>query len=233
MGDLGDALGTLGACDEALTGLRQEQVDIPARVLELELQIEKTQEALAAEKQRLEDAARERRELEAELQDTEELRGKYQTQSAQVKTNQEYTALLHEIEQAEARIGRIEESILNSMEQSESLESEVSEAESKQTAQLERLREQLAERRVRLEAVERERTERETQLEGLLGGFEQGIRSHYIRVARARSSGTARIQGRSCGACNRDIPFEVVNRVRAGEFQSCGACSRILLPEPE
>jgi predicted nucleic acid-binding Zn-ribbon protein len=232
MGDLKDALEALGSCDQALLSLRREETEIPRALAELEAQIGATEAAIAAEHQRLEDAERRRRELEAELQDCEARRDKYQSQTAMVKTNADYTALLHEIEMTTQRIGQVEEEVLVLMEQADNLETEVAEAVATKTAALRGLGQQLASGRVRLGEVERELVTQEEERSRVLEDLDSNVRSHYLRVCKVRPSGIARIRGRSCGACNRDLPLEIINRVQAGEFHSCGACQRILLMEP-
>jgi predicted nucleic acid-binding Zn-ribbon protein len=231
MGDLKDALEALGACDGALTSLRREEKQLPATIADLEARIQATELAITDEQQRIESAERRRRELESALQDCEARRDRYQSQSALVKTNVEYTALLHEIELTTQRIGQIEEEILVSLERGETLEGEVAEAVEKQAGALRALEQDLGERRIRLGEVERELVMQEEERSRVLEEIDPQVRSHYERVCKARSNGVARIRGRTCDACNRDVPLEIVNRVRAGEFQACGACQRILLAE--
>ena len=232
MGDLKDALEDLGLCDEALSSLRREEEEIPRTIADLEAQLEATAAAIVSEQQRVEDAERRRRDLEAELQDCEARRDKYQSQTAMVKTNADYTALLHEIELTSQRIGQVEEGILVLLEQADTLESEVAERVETQSGALRGLEQRLALSRIRLGEVERELVTQEEERSRVLEDLDPGIRSHYVRVCKGKPNGVARIRGRSCSACNRDVPLEIVNRVQAGEFQSCGACQRILLLEP-
>jgi predicted nucleic acid-binding Zn-ribbon protein len=232
MGDLKDALEALGACDEALTALRREEREIPGTITDLEARIEATEASIAMEQRRLEEADRRRRELEAELQDCEARRDRYQSQTAMVKTNTDYTALLHEIEATTQRIGEVEEEILVMMDRADSLEREVTEAVETQTAELRGLEQRLAESRTRLGEVERGLVMQEEERSRVLEDLDSHIRAHYLRVCKVRPNGVARIRGRACSACNRDLPLEIVNRVQAGEFHPCGACQRILLAEP-
>ncbi len=72
---------------------------------------------LEATRQSFADFEHTRREKEAELQDCEAQRDRFRTQTAQVKTNTEYTALLHEIEGASSRISQLEEDVLVAMDE--------------------------------------------------------------------------------------------------------------------
>lgn len=232
MSALKDALETLGLCDEALVALRREGSAIPEQISAIEAEMEASRAAMSAERERLDQAERRHRALEAELQDTEAKRDHFQGQSAQVKTNQEYTALLHEIELTTQRIDQIEEQILECLELVESLQVQVARSLELSQAKLADLDKRLGERRERLVEVHREREEREGERRRHLDGLDPAIRGHYERVCQARGNGVARIRRGVCGACNREVPFEIINRVRAGEFHACGACQRILLEEP-
>ena len=59
------------------------------------------------------------------MQDLETKRSKYKGQLMEVKTNKEYTAMLHEIEAVEREIRAREDQILAEMEQAEALAAEV------------------------------------------------------------------------------------------------------------
>jgi predicted nucleic acid-binding Zn-ribbon protein len=226
-----ETLESLGVCDEALAGLRREQREIPVQVSGLETRVELARGTIVAEEQRLADSERRHRELEGELQDTESQRSKFQSQTALVKTNAEYTTLLREIDQSTARIGEIEEQILILMDRNEELRSEVAATVEREQASARDMEKRISERQARLVEVEQELVTRGGELEVLLERVEPRVRGHYARVCKARGNGVARIRGITCGACNRDVPFEVINRVAAGEFHSCGACQRILLGE--
>ena len=65
------------------------------------------------------------RQHEAQLQDLETKRSKYKGQLMEVKTNKEYTAMLHEIEGVEREIRGREDQILAEMEKAETLAAEV------------------------------------------------------------------------------------------------------------
>ena len=90
-------------------------------------------EARLAEERRRLDAARAallgsqkaRKQYEAELQDLEQKRSKYKGQLMDVKTNKEYTAMLHEIEGVEREIRAREDLILGEMEKAEGLSADV------------------------------------------------------------------------------------------------------------
>src|SRR5204862_4271403 len=105
---------------------------VEADLQEVPRQKAELQEILARERGRL-DAMREalgqsqkaRRQHEADLQDLEAKRSRLKGQLMEVKTNKEYTAMLHEIEAVERDIRAREDQILAEMERGETLTFEV------------------------------------------------------------------------------------------------------------
>jgi hypothetical protein len=86
---------------KAETELRRAQAelaDIPKRRGELEAELAGERARLDAARAALEESLKARRRLEGELADLETKRSKYKGQLMEVKTNKEYTAMLHEIE---------------------------------------------------------------------------------------------------------------------------------------
>jgi len=178
-------------------------------------------------------AEQERRAREAALQTAETQRTKFQSQTALVKTNAEYTALLHEIEVSGQRISEIETEILTAMEAVDEASQAVTrvvreqaEVEKSLVGEVERLRARLVE-------VEREAETCEQERQGLVAKLPADARVRYDRVWKGRGSGTALIAVRSCASCHRDVPFESINRALAGDCQPCVNCGRLLVPADE
>jgi predicted nucleic acid-binding Zn-ribbon protein len=173
------------------------------------------------------------RSKERELQECEAQRQKYQQQTVLVKTNQEYTALLAEIDNVTSRIGAIEDEILAAMEEVESRTERLREIAEDQKGVEHDLDRQRDERRQRLAAVEEELGVRRDERQAVLNRLERPARSRYERAVASHGGGTTRIRGRSCASCHRDIPYEIINRVQAGELHTCGNCQRILVGSSE
>jgi len=105
----------LQECDTKRLALEQQLKAVPRDVAAVEAKI-------AAEKQAIETAKTEWRELESkkklletEIQSAEQKVAKYKTQQLEVRKNDEYRALTHEIETTETTIGGFEEEELKIM----------------------------------------------------------------------------------------------------------------------
>jgi len=233
MNEVTENLVALTKCEEALRRLQREREAIPKVIAERNARQEAARQALEAERTTLEEAESLGRAKEAELQDTEVLRSKYQSQTSMVKTNQEYTALLEEIEGATRRIGEIEEAILEAMEKVETVGAHLSTFQAEHKKREQETEREIKELNDRLVEVEREIEVRSGEEQERVSRLERKTQSLYHRVKSKAGFGTARVEGHVCGACHRDVPFEVINRMLAGELHDCGNCRRILVIVPE
>jgi len=223
------ALESLHRCEWEANGLARLVAQLPTEIDAKVAAAEGARAEVEAERQKLEAAEQLRRAKEGELADCEALIAKYKSQSAQVKTNTEYTALLSEIDTVTRRISDVEEEILLAMESIEEVgsrlegfSSEKKKVEEGHLREAEGMRSRLAEAQRDLEAREKER-------EALASGLPGDAGRIYLRMRTSLGSGTSAIKGRSCAACHRDVPYETINRAIAGELQMCAYCQRILV----
>src|SRR6201984_363510 len=122
---------SLQGTDREIQRLRAEIAELPKRVAVIE-------EKLAGTKAPRETA---KKKYESAITDLRGKISKYRDQSLEVKTNDQYKALMHEIQFAEQEIGANEDKILELMVNSETREKEVKAAEielKEETAEIEK-----------------------------------------------------------------------------------------------
>ena len=107
--------------DSDLRRVESELAVIPRLRQEIDDRLARDRSHLEAAKAALEGSQKARKQNEASVQDLETKRSKYKGQLMEVKTNREYTAVLHEIEGVERDIKAREDVILEEMEKAESL----------------------------------------------------------------------------------------------------------------
>jgi predicted nucleic acid-binding Zn-ribbon protein len=222
----------LQGLDDELHAAEREHANVPEVRRELEERRSAGEEKLSAASTALRTAEMEQRRVEGELQEQEELLKRLEGQQFQVKSNEAYTALLHEMEQARRAISDCETRILESMEAIETASASVAEAEAEAAV----IREQAAieekaldEREKVLEAeVARMRAERDA----LCGRIESGVLSQYTRVASRRRPAVVRISHEMCLGCRVNIPPQnYIDILKAERIITCGNCHRILIQE--
>jgi predicted nucleic acid-binding Zn-ribbon protein len=119
----------LQGLDDELYAAEGEHSKVPERRRELEERRSAGEEKLAEASEALRTAEIEQRRAEGELREQEALLHKLEGQQFQVKSNEAYTALLHEMERARQAISECETRILESMEAIEVSAASVSEGE--------------------------------------------------------------------------------------------------------
>jgi len=201
---------------------------LDARVAAARGELEKAQ---AAQTQ----ARKDRKKFELDVEQGKERLRKFKDQSSQVKTNEAYKALLHEIEMAEQEISRVEDRLLEEMVSAEEYDRQGKSA----TAALAETEGAV---RAERETAERERTtlqqetaEHEAGRAAAVAQIPEDEMDHYTRIA-ARHGGVAVAQVRDlgndqmCGMCGvRILPhvFEDIRRMEGDELFHCETCTRI------
>jgi predicted nucleic acid-binding Zn-ribbon protein len=219
--------------DREIRRLQDEVAELPKRVAAIEqklagtkAQLDKAQAAIKAD-----EAAR--RKYDANIT---ELRGKiskYRDQSLDVKTNEQYKALLHEIQFAEKEIAANEDKILELMVNADIRDKEVKAAQAElkeETAEIEKEKELARQRTAEDEKLLAEWRGKRDQLRS---GVREDLLRHYERVSKFRGSGISEVRDHKCMACQVMLRPQTYNDVRSGkETVVCDSCQRILYFNP-
>ncbi|MCE2390613.1 MAG: hypothetical protein J4G09_03940 [Proteobacteria bacterium] len=225
-------LALLASFEEEIASLRQECARLPGVVAGFEAQAQQARDRIAAAREELKSAEKEHRTREAQLQDYEQQKSHFQGQSALVKTNAEYTALLAEIDGMSTRIEETEDEILGLMERIELAHETLAVVESEQTALEAEANRQADEQRASLERATDLLQQRQSERDSLVLELDPLIQRAYARASSQGGMPVARIRAGSCSACHRSIPPEVENRVLAGDLHTCQNCFAILVVDP-
>ena len=223
----------LQRADSELRRVEAELAQIPRRRSEIQASLAAERGRLDGARSSLDGSQKARRKLEGELQDLEAKRSKYKGQLTDVKTNKEYTAMLHEIEGVEREIRAREDLVLGEMEKAETLTAEVKREEGlfKGTEQEHRAREKsLGEEETRLKAdAARLAAERDAEA----GRLSETVLELFQRVARLRGIAVAEARDGMCQVCHLKLrPQMYVDLKRNEAIVQCPQCNRILYYEP-
>jgi hypothetical protein len=219
----------LQQADTAFRRAEAERAEVPRQRAALEAQLSQDRARLEAAREALAQSQKTRRQRESDLQDLEAKRSKYKGQLMEVKTNKEYTAMLHEIEAVEREIRGVEDQILGEMEKAEGLAAELKREEAAFKAAEERHRASL------LALEERERGLGESQArfaaerDAVAATIPGDLLDLFQRVARLRGAAVAEARDGTCEACHVKLrPQMYVDLKRNEQIFQCPACNRIL-----
>jgi uncharacterized protein len=223
-----DKLLELQGADQEIRKLRDEVAALPKRVATIEQKLAGTKAHLEKVRAAAKGDEANRKKFEANIKDLQGKISKYRDQSLDVKTNEQYKAILHEIEYAEQEIRLNEDRILEVMVNVEvrEKESKAAEAELKaETAEIEKEKEEA--RKVTAED-QKKLSEWNAKRDALRQGISEDVLRHYERVAKFRGTGLAEVRDHKCMGCQVMLRPQTYNEARSGAtVMACESCQRI------
>ena len=224
----------LQQADKEIKRLQDEVASLPKKVAVIEEKLAGTKAKLAKTKEAIKGDETARRKYDSAISDLQQKISKYRDQSLAVKTNDQYRALLQEIQFAEQEIRSNEDKILELMVNAESREKDVKIVETELKAETAEIEKEKNAARERTAEDEKLLTEWNAKRDKARGGVDPDMLRHYDRVAKHRGSGLSEVRDQKCTACQVILRPQVFNEVRSsGNTIVCESCQRILYYNPE
>jgi len=226
-----DALLELQRQDTRLMEAKRAKDAIPKRREALSEAVVLAKTALDQAKKELEQIRLARRAVEKEVETIAAEGAKLERQLHDIKTNKEYTALLHEIELLKSKRSDQETKILESFDREEKLLAAV-------TAADKRVQAEEARRKEGEETLTREAAALEQRIHSLSQDRDAvkprvpaSLLSRYDRLASARDGvAVAEVKKGACGACFKGLTPHALQEARKGDqIQICESCGRIMI----
>ncbi|HWH59587.1 MAG TPA: C4-type zinc ribbon domain-containing protein [Terriglobales bacterium] len=214
--------------DAEIRRLKAEVAELPKRVAVIEQKLAGTKAALEKAKNAVKGDEAARRKYETAINDLRTKISKYRDQSLDVKTNDQYKALMHEIQFAEQEIGANEDKILELMVNAEVREKEVKAAEAELKAETSEIEKEKAHAREETAKDEKELAEWTAKREAARSAVDPDLIRHYERVLKFRGSGLAEVRDHKCMGCSVMLRPQTFNEVKTGKLIYCDSCQRIL-----
>lgn len=224
------ALTALQTLDSAADTARKRIAELPAAEQAIAAHLAASKAAGDVVKAKIQQNADARRALERDIAGVDTRLARFDDHKAAVKTNQEYTALLHEIATAKKEKDAIEEKLLILMDEADGLAREVKASDAafkEEQAKSQGALASLAEERRALDAdlarLARERT-------GAAAGVDARTLALYEQLLKGRRGvAMARVEGDLCSVCHVRQRPHVLQQVRRNDtIVQCESCQRIL-----
>ena len=210
--------------------LEQQLKNVPREVAAVEARITAEKAAIEAAKAEWHGLESKKKLLEVDIKDAEGKVAKYRTQQLEVRKNDEYKALTHEIETTETVIGGFEEEELKVM-------FLIDEAKKRFAAAEAELKKNIAGHEAKIRSLR----EREQQLQGELKAAQEAVAATrpevpepqlriYDRVAiKPGHPVCVTVNGGKCGGCHLKVPTHIEVMAKTGsEIATCDQCGRIV-----
>jgi uncharacterized protein len=223
----------LQQADREILRLKEEIAALPKRVAAIEERLAGTKAVLERARTAVKADEAARRKHESAIQDQQQKISKYRDQSLAVKTNEQYKALLHEIQFAEQDIRASEDKILELMVNAEIREKDVKAAEAELKAETAEIEKEKVEARQRTAEDEKQVAEWNAKRDTARAGVDADLLRQYDRVSRHRGTGISEARDHKCLACQVMLRPQTYNEVRAAtQVVTCESCQRILYHDP-
>lgn len=213
-----------------IAALQKEASDIPNKNKQSENELQQIKAAHLNRVEKSKELSNTKRTLESQVELARTKLSRLREQLMAVKTNKEYTAMLHEIQMAENQIRSEEDKILEVMEQTEGLEKELKIAEQEMQKRSAELQENIRKATNSLPQFESDLArlqEEKVRMESQIG---RDLLSRYRRIADARKGvALAEAKDELCSVCHVRIRPQMYAELKRTEtIHSCDSCSRIL-----
>lgn len=213
-------------------GLEAQIKAVPVEIGVVEQKIATEKAAIEAARSELKDLEVKKKALETDIGSAEDKLAKYRTQQSQVRKNDEYQALGHEIENTEKQIGEFEGKELEIM-------YAIDEAKKKFAAAEAVLKQNIAGHQGRIATLREREASQRAELEGALAEFntargplDEPTLRVYDRLAGRGLPVCVPIHGGKCGGCHLKVSSEVESAARGksadGKLAACDQCGRLV-----
>src|SRR3981081_107813 len=222
----------LQAVDIRLIEIRERLSRFPKHLAEVEAGVTSARMQITAAKEALTGSLKDRKTYEMDVEQWKERAKKYRNQSSEVKTNEAYKALQHEIQNAEDEVAKAEDRLLDRMVAGEEYERQLKDAEVgvKQVEAAASV--ELQKIQAKYNAAQKELTAAEAVRAAAVAAVPEDLFDHYERIAKRHGGiSLAEIRGEGCGQCGVHIPPHVIQKLERPEneeFFHCETCTRIL-----
>ena len=215
-----------------MIGIRERLAQFPKRLAEVEARVTAARHQVTAAKEALLTGQKERKTYEMDVEQWKERAKKYRNQSSEVKTNEAYKALQHEIQNAEGEVAKAEDRLLDRMVTGEEYERQVKAAEAavkeiEAAANVERHAIQ-----AEYNAAQKELATAEAVRAGAVAAVPADLIDHYERISKRHGGiALAEVHGEGCSQCGVHIRPHVIQQLQRAEneeFFHCETCTRIL-----
>lgn len=217
--------------DTSLQKIEQELTRIPNERASIEKLIQQEEANVEEARHSLKEKEVQRHELDVDVKAKESSIQRFRTQQLEVKKNEEYRALTHQIEQLEAEIAAMEEKEIELMLEIDETK-EVFEAERAVIeARIEAQRREIVLLGEREENLKASIDDAKTALADSRTAVATNFLEHYDRVKNltSRPPYVAPIQNHVCGGCHLRVSNEVSKEaMSSGEPHFCDQCARIV-----
>ena len=218
--------------DAKRLGLEAQLKAVPKDIAAVEQKIAGEKAAIETARHELMGLESKKKLLETEIGSAEDKLAKYRTQQSQVRKNEEYQALGHEIETATGAIGVLEEQELQIMYGIDEAKKKFAAAEAELKANISGHEARIRTLREREASLSTELKTAQADVAAARSPLSEPELRQYDRIAARGMPACVAIRGGKCGGCHLKVSNEVESAARGkssdGKLATCDQCGRLV-----
>lgn len=215
--------------DLAVAKVDVESRAIPQEIQALEVRLAGARSGLEAAKARAEQLQKERRAKERDLDEAGLGIKKKQARLFEIKTNEEYSAVLREIEALKEKSSKLEEEILLLFDRGDEAARTVTAAEAEFKTAAAVCQRERAEKEAQLAKLQQELTDLREARKGQASRLDSSLHQQYARLVKSRGMALVAVKNGSCTGCGIALTPQTYSEVRRNDrMYTCTSCNRII-----
>jgi predicted nucleic acid-binding Zn-ribbon protein len=228
-----DLLVKIQGFDFEVEETRARLAQIPHEIEKLEKQIKAQEQELTDQETRIQELKKDYKLKEIEIADNEDKMNKLNAQTFAVKTNEEYRAILNEVDFLKKKNGEIEDSMLGLLEEEEKLKNSIGTIRIASKEYITKKKEKINELKKEEESALEKQTNAQNNFENSFATLPDDLKELYNRIAKVRDKAVCLISDNTCTGCYANLTHQFLNELKKrNKILLCDNCGRILVYTP-
>ena len=234
MEDVLDILLIVQNLDDEIKDTKLKIEEIPKKIGTLEKEIEKTNINLQKKKDRIGQIKKTYKMKEGDLAENETKINKLNSQTFSVKTNEEYRAIMSEIDFLKKENKKIEDEMIDLLEEEETLKATIQRLEKETKDNIDKSVAEINTLKKEKDELMRKQQEAQISFEENFNKLPDDIKETYRKINNVRDKAVCLITDNSCTGCFANITHQFMNELKKrNKLLLCGNCGRILIYGPQ
>jgi predicted nucleic acid-binding Zn-ribbon protein len=230
MEEILDLLIEIQLADDELKDTESAIQHIPEKIEVLEKEIEEVKHSLNERQQRVQDIRTDYKMKEGDIAENESKIKKLSTQTFAVKTNEEYRAIINEIEFLKTENKKIEDAMIGLLEEDETLKKSLRKAESETEEYVGIRKDKLAALHAEQESLSRKLDTVRAKFDTMFAKLPEETKNLYRKIKTVRGNAVSLISDQICTGCSSILTPQIVNELKKrNKILTCDNCGRILI----
>jgi len=225
-----DLLLKIQSLNDEVEDTKNQLTQIPREITKLEKQISIREEELKEAESRIIDLKKTYKLKEIEIADNEGKMEKLNTQTFAVKTNDEYRAILNEVDFLKKRNKDIEDEMLGFMEEEEKLKNSIDAIRTETKEFTDATQTRITELEKKIEALTEQQKMAAAKFDDYFSQLPDDAKTLYRRIAKVRDKTVCAIVDNTCTGCYANLTHQFLNELKKrNRILLCDNCGRILV----